>query len=135
MRPTGHIRERSPGSWEIRYSLGTDPATGKRWMVTATVRGARRTAEKELRRLLRTVDTGEHVDPTRLTVGEWLATWLGAIRDEVSPKSPERYSEIVNHYLAPTLGSSPIAKLAPAHIQEFYSALASGGRRDGKPGS
>ena len=21
MRPTGHIRERSPGSWELRYSL------------------------------------------------------------------------------------------------------------------
>ena len=27
---TGHIRARSPGSFELRYSLGTDPATGKR---------------------------------------------------------------------------------------------------------
>ena len=42
MRPTGHIRERSPGSWELRYTLGTDPATGKRRIVTATVRGERR---------------------------------------------------------------------------------------------
>ena len=38
MRPTGHLRERSPGSWELRYSLGTDPATGKRRMATTTVR-------------------------------------------------------------------------------------------------
>jgi hypothetical protein len=30
MRSTGHIRQRSPGLWELRYSLGTDPATGKR---------------------------------------------------------------------------------------------------------
>ena len=30
MRTTGHIRQRTPGSWELRYSLGTDPATGKR---------------------------------------------------------------------------------------------------------
>jgi hypothetical protein len=26
MRPTGHIRERTPGSWESHYSLG--PASG-----------------------------------------------------------------------------------------------------------
>ncbi len=30
MRRTGHIRERSPGAFEIRYALDTDPATGKR---------------------------------------------------------------------------------------------------------
>ena len=29
MRTTGHIRQRTPGSWEIRYSLGTDAATRK----------------------------------------------------------------------------------------------------------
>ena len=33
-RQKGHIRERSRGSWELRYSLGTDPATGKRRTVT-----------------------------------------------------------------------------------------------------
>src|ERR1043166_6489302 len=36
MRRTGHIRERAPGSFELRYSLGTDPATGKRKIATAT---------------------------------------------------------------------------------------------------
>jgi integrase len=63
MRHTGHFRQRSPDSWEIRYSLGTDPATGKRRIATATVRGSRKDAEKELRRLLRSLDIGEHVDP------------------------------------------------------------------------
>ena len=86
MRTTGHIRQRTPGSWEVRYNLGTDPATGKRRVATITVRGKRRDAEKELRRLLRTLDTGEHVDPTRITVREWLVAWLGAVRGEISPK-------------------------------------------------
>ena len=53
MRRTGHIRERSPGSFEIRYNLGTDPATGRRKIATATVRGSRKDAEKELRRFRR----------------------------------------------------------------------------------
>jgi hypothetical protein len=48
MRRSGHIRERSPGSFEVRYSLGTDPATGKRKIATVTVRGSRKDAEKEL---------------------------------------------------------------------------------------
>jgi integrase len=134
MRPTGHIRQRSAESFEIRYSLGTDPATGKRRMATTTVKGNRRTAEKELRRLLRTLDTGEHVDPSRMTVRQWLVAWLGAVRAEISPKSHERYSEIVENYVVPALGNLPLVKLAPSHIQEAYNRLAMGGRRDGKKG-
>src|SRR3979490_1835664 len=134
MRHTGHIRERSPGSFELRYSLGTDPATGKRKLATTTVRGSRKDAEKELRRLLRTLDTGEHVDPTRMTVREWLSAWLAAVRGEGSPKTRGRYGELVRNSLAPALGNLQLRKLTPAHIQAAYNELATGGRRDGKPG-
>jgi hypothetical protein len=64
-RPNGHVRERSPGSWELRYSLGTDPATGKRRVVTTSIKGKREAAEKELRRRLHTLDTGEHLARNR----------------------------------------------------------------------
>jgi integrase len=134
MRTTGHIRRRSAGAWELRYSLGTDPATGKRRVVTTTVRGDRKAAERELRRLLRSLDTGEHVDPTRLTVRDWLTLWLAAVREEVSPKSHERYAEIARHFLMPALGNLPLTRLAPSHIQQAYSGWATGGRRDGKDG-
>ena len=103
-------------------------------MATTTVKGNRRAAEKELRRLLRTLDTGEHVDPTRMTVREWLNAWLGAVREEVSPKSHERYSEIVENFLVPELGALPMAKLAPFHISTAYTRWATAGRRDGKRG-
>src|SRR6516164_5326909 len=106
MRATGHIRHRSHGSYEIRYTLGTDAATGKRRTVTTTVTGNRRAAEKELRRLLRTLDTGEHVDPSRMTVREWLGTWLATVREEVSTKSHERYAEIRKFPYAKTRQSS-----------------------------
>ena len=134
MRHSGHIRERSPGAFELRYSLGTDPATGKRRVATVTLRGSRKEAERELRRLLRALDTREHVDPSRITVREWLSTWLDATRAEVAPKSAERYSEIVNNFLAPALGNLQLAKLAAVYIQDAYNGWASGGRRDGKAG-
>ena len=128
MRSIGNIRQRSLGSYEIRYTLGTDAATGKRRTVTTTVTGNRRAAEKELRRLLRTLDAGEHVDPSRMTVREWLTMWLATVREEVSPKSHERYAEIVENFLTPAVGNLPLVKLTPSHIQEAYNAWATGGR-------
>lgn len=133
-RQKGHIRQRSRGSWEVRYSLGTDPATGKRRTVTTRVKGKREVAERELRRLLRTIDTGEHVDPTRMTLTEWLKTWLAAVRSEISPKSHERYTDIVEKLLIPALGNLAIIKLVPADIQKAYNGWATGGRRDRKSG-
>jgi integrase len=134
-RRQGSIRERTKGSFELRYSLKADPVTGRRRTATATIKAEKRgDAEKELRRLLRSVDTGEHVDPTRMLVREYLAAWLATAREEVSPRTHERYAELVRHFLLPALGNQPLAKLTSSQIQAVYTTLATGGRRDGKPG-
>ena len=44
----------------------------------------------------------------RMTVREWLMRWLVAVREEISPKSYERYAEIVGNFLVPELGALPI---------------------------
>jgi integrase len=130
MRRRGTIKSRSSGSYRIRYSLGRDPVSGKRRFGTATVRGTRKDAERELTRLLRTTDTGERVDPSRMTVGQWLDLWLDTIRAEVSQKTHESYAEIVRCYLKPALGSARLDKLAPSQIQKAYNSWT---RQDGKP--
>jgi integrase len=121
MRPRGSIISRSPGSYRIRYSLGRDPVSGKRKWGTATVRGTRREAERELVRLLRTVDTGEHVDPSRMTVGDWLDLWMQTTQAEVAPNTHERYAVIVRCYLKPSLGSIGLQRLTPSDIQKAYN--------------
>src|SRR5262249_41960824 len=134
MRRRGTIKSRSSGSYRIRYSLGRDPVSGKRRFGTATVRGTRKDAERELTRLLRTTDTGEHVDPTRMTVGGWLDRWIKTVSTEVSPKTHESYAEIVRCYLKPALGGHHLDKLVPSHIQDAYNRWAVSGRRDRRPG-
>jgi hypothetical protein len=131
-RRQGHIEERSPGHWLIRYSV---TEAGGRRRFSTTIKGTRKEAEKELRRRLDALDEATHVDPNRITVREWLTRWLDTVRAEIAPKTHERYGEIVNHYLSPALGALQLAKLAPVHIQKCYSDLAEGGRRDGKPGA
>jgi integrase len=56
------------------------------------------------------------------------------VREEVAPKSHERYSEIVENFLVPELGALPLSKLAPFHISTAYTRWATAGRRDGKRG-
>src|SRR6516162_10550315 len=89
---------------------------------------------KKLRWLLRAIDTGQHVDPNRISVRAWLETWLGAIHQQVAPRTAERYAELVDGFLVPAIGSLQLSKLAPVHIQGAHNAWATGGRRDGKHG-
>jgi hypothetical protein len=62
------IRERSPGSWEIRFE-GPRDTSGRRKTRTTTVRGTLRDAQRERRRLMATIDQDAYVDPSKLTVG------------------------------------------------------------------
>lgn len=125
---SGHIRARSPGSFELRYRVN-----GK--VVTTTFKGGKRQAEAELRRLLRAVDTGEHAaDPSRMTVGQWLDRWLAMVRTEATAATHARYEALVQNYLRPAWGTLALAKLSPTHIQDTYSQWAEGGRRDGREG-
>jgi integrase len=127
---TGHIRQRSPGSWEIRYTLGTDPATGKRKIATATVRGGKKDAERELRKRLVAVDKGDRVDPTKMTAGEWFDRWLSITKPEISPTTFEHYQRFVDGYLKPRFGNVGLAKLTRADVQQLFSDIAEGGRAE-----
>jgi integrase len=128
-RHEGHIRKRN-GSWEIRYSLGADALTGKRRTVTATVKGTEADAKRELRRRLHTVDEGAHVDPSRATVADFIERWLTDWASvNVSPKTAERYSELLRKHVRPHLGSLPVQKLRPLHLSELYTKLL----REGRP--
>ena len=130
----GHIRARGPGAWELKYDVGRDPKTGKRATKYKTVRGKKSDAQRELRNLLGAADKGIVTDAGRMTIGAWLEQWIQEARHTVSPKTHERYSEIVHKHLVPALGVLPLAKLAPVHIQGFYSDALTSGRLDGKGG-
>jgi integrase len=134
-RRTGHIRERSPGHFELRFSIGLDPSTRNRKVITATVRGSRKDAERELRKRLVALDQGDRIDPTKMTAAQWFQRWLSIVKPEISPVTYEHYRRFVDDYLEPRLGRFALAKLTRADVQQFFSDLAAGGRADGKPGT
>ena len=131
----GHIRPRSVGSWELKYDIGRDPLTGRRITKFATVHGAKRDAQRELRRLLKTVDDGVHSDPGRFTVADQLRSWLAGYAENVAaPKTRERWGEIIEKHLIPALGGVLLRKLRKGHAEEYYAIALTSGRCDGKGG-
>jgi integrase len=130
---TGHIRQRSAGSWEVRYELPRD-GTGARRTATETVKGPKKLAQRRLRELLTGIDRGVVADPGKMTTGQWLEQWLAECKHTVAPKTWEERSKFVHQHLIPTLGKILLTKLTPAAIQAYYTEALTSGRLDGKGG-
>ena len=118
----GHIKQRSKGSWTIWVELGRDPETGRRKQQTLTVRGTKKDAERELRIVLTHIESGAHVKPAKLTLGEYLEQWLrDYVATNTAPTTADGYSDIARAHLTPELGRFPLAALQPSHIQAYYA--------------
>ena len=72
----GHITQEGKGIWRIVVEAGRDPATGKRKRIVRRYRGRKAEAEEILTQLLAELRQGSYIEPSRLTVAEWLDTWL-----------------------------------------------------------
>ena len=119
----GTITRRGKRSWRIKYDLPRDEA-GARRIAYATVKGTRKDAEKELRRLLTALDRGMHVDPSALTVADYLDDWLDNVAPAtVAPKALERYRGLSRNQIKPHLGDKQLQKLRPADIAAWLQAL------------
>jgi integrase len=129
----GHIRERSPGRWAIILDV-PDPTTGKRRRRWHSFAGTKRQAQIECARLINEIQTDSHVDPSRETVTSFLGRWLEHMQGQVSPRTHERYAELVRWNIAPLLGAVALTKLQPPTISRAYSKALTSGRRDGQGG-
>jgi len=88
----GHIRQQGKRRWELKFDLGRDPLSGKRLSRYVTFQGTKREAQAELNRLLNHRNEGTYVDPTKMSVAEYLEHWLSVDVDRrVAAKSAERY--------------------------------------------
>ncbi len=119
----GSITRRGRKSWRIKYDLPRDE-TGERRIAYATVKGTRKDAEKERRRLLTALDKGMHVDPSAITVADFLDSWLANIAPaSVGEKSLERYASLIRLQINPHLGDIQLQRLRPAEIAAWHQAL------------
>ncbi len=120
----GTVIRRGKHSWRIKYDLPRDPVTGERRICYVTWKGTKADAEKELRHRLTALDKGVHVDPSKLTIADYLDQWLDDVAPAtVAPKALERYRGLCRNQIKPHLGASQLQKLRPADIATWLQAL------------
>ena len=117
----GTIRQRPDGRWEARYTVGRDPGTGKQ--IQRSIYGAtQKEVRQRLQQITMDIDEGTYTAPSRLTVEEWLNTWLNDYLLDVKPRTIQKYSSTVRNRLVPNLGKIKLRDLSARQIQHMYTA-------------
>jgi len=133
---SGHIRRRGKESWELKFDIARDEATGKRITRYANIKGSRQDAKFKLAELIASVGRGSYVDRSPLTVAQHVAGRIEQWESlsKISPKTAERYRELLANQIVPHLGAKAVQKLKPADVEGWHATLLTKGRKDGKGG-
>ena len=119
---SGTIRQRADGRWEGRYTVGYDPKTGKQ--LTHSIYGKTKCEVRDkLNKTLTEIQEGAYIEPTNMTVGQWLDTWLKEYKVNVRPETKASYEMHIRVHLKPDLGKIRLNKLTTHQIQLLYNKL------------
>ena len=118
----GSIRQRANGSWEGRY---TDPNGQQRSVYGKT----QKEVTKKLKDVQHEVDTGSWINPSKMTVGEWLDIWIRDYQGHTTGRTVETYTCAINKWFKPTFGEVAMQKFGEMHVRRMVSDMEKAGRK------
>ena len=116
--------------WEGRYSV-IDPVTGKSVQRSIFGKDQAEVYAKMIKAQTE-INEGTYIEPSKMTVGEWLDIWLKTYLNGVRPYTILNYTQHVNNHIKPVFGKVKLDKLNTHMIQQFYNDL--GTIHGNKPG-
>jgi integrase len=131
-RPSGDgmVRKRDDGRWEGRIVIG-HKENGEPIFHYLSARTQKELLEK-LHRCIEEYDGAELTEDCRMTLGEWLETWLTECAEpSVRPSTFKGYRTYVRDKIQPYLGEKEIRKVTASDIQRLYQKLKKEGGADG----
>ena len=126
------MRERRPGSWELRVYAGTDPDTHRRRYRTATVHGNRADAQRALDELVAAVRADRSIG-SRSPTSELLEAWFAIASASWAPTTIRQTRSVLDRYLHPHLGHLRVGDVTPAVIDACYARIRHHGGVHGQP--
>lgn len=122
---SGSIRQRADGKWEGHYSAGSHPGTGK--PIRKSVYGdTQREVVSKLAAIQTAIDTGIYIEPSKLTVGQWLDIWTAEYLGGVKPNTRSGYKTSCRVHLKPNFGNVKLSALSTPSIQQLFNRLHKG---------
>lgn len=126
----GHVKEIIKNKrYKIIVEAGKDPKTGNRRRITRYHNGRKSEAEHIMALLIAELEQGTHIDTNKITVGDWLDSWLEEYKkNKVRPKTYSDYTWASNSFIKPDIGSLQLQKLRPEHLQRTYNSILENGK-------
>jgi len=118
----GGICKRSDGRWQGTYTVGTNPGTGKP-MKKYVYAQSEKECVKKLKALQAAVDNGAFIEPSRMTITQWLDIWTAEYLGGVKPNTKYDYERALENYIKPALGAVKLQKLKPHTVQQCYNSM------------
>ncbi len=126
------IKRGSTYSVVIDVGRGPDGKRIRKWHSGFKTRKAAESARTDL---LHSLDKGSYVEPTKLTLAEFLTDrWLPVVERSRRPSTVAMYRINIETHIIPELGHVALRSLTPDALNIFYGDLLSHGRRDDKGG-
>jgi len=109
--------------WEARYCAGTDSGTGK--LIRKTITGkTQKEVSQKLKDALKAVDSGQYMEPTKLTVSKWLEEWMTTYCERsVKPLTVSSYKGDIERYIKPSIGAIKLKDLKSADVQKVWNEM------------
>ena len=114
--------------WQARYSAGFDPGTGKQKQHSITGKTQKEVLQK-LKAATAAIDNGSYIEPSAMTVAQWLQSWSDNYLEGIKPSTAYLYRRSIALYLTPNLGAVKLCALKTQQIQAFYNDLLRPGKR------
>ena len=119
----GSIRQRSKGSWQLRYLLAPD-SDGNQKQASETVRGNKKEAERVLRERVTQIENGGFVLKTNETASGFMQRWLDTYaKTNTRLRTQQGYRSLIRASVVPALGPARLQQLRPQQIQKMYSDM------------
>jgi len=119
---TGHIAKKGE-KYYVVLDVDADE-TGKRKQKWYSGYKTKKEARIALEQMLADIQRGEYVNPSNITLAQYLDEWLEDSKKPVlAPKTYELYEAIIRLYFKPLLGGRELSKLTPSILQRYYTYL------------
>jgi len=127
----GTISQRNDGRWEGKLTIDYNHQTGK--SIRKTFYGkTRKEVQEKMEKVKAQIITGTYVSDRKITVGEWLDTWLITYsKPNVRIATWESYETMIRVHIKPSIGNIPLQDLRPEHLQTLYNDKLKNGRIKG----
>ncbi len=117
------IRKRADGRFEWRYTLGRNPKTGE--LIRKSVYGDTY-AECQIKKMAVIAEMercGKVLDPSRMTVENWMYEWLQVYCGNLADSTRHKYERDIENRIIPYLGKARLCELSTEDVQKWINEI------------